>query len=105
MGKTSSSTIKMLHSLWVQSKSLRYVYSFLNENIGEHYFDKECYYMEVQIQLSEIVDLRYWLNKIKDFEKKLEISKSEIDDFKTKIRAKLHELMENVEFLKQNINV
>ncbi len=94
-GKTSADTIKALHAIRKKSKTLRYIYSFLNDAFENRYPDKEFYYKNLQRKFGEINDAEECLYLIKEFQKK--IPKGDIDNVKKEYKIRLQELLENVE--------
>lgn len=100
-GKTSADTIKALHAIRKKSKSLRYIYSFLNDAFENRYQDKESYYKNLQRKFGEINDVEDCLYLIKEFQKKS--PKGDIDNVKKGYKVRLQELLENVELFQAPI--
>ena len=97
-GTMATDSIKALHAVRIQSKSLRYIYQYLNEMTSEGYQNKVEYYKDIQNQFGNINDVHDWLNQLKANEKKLDATKSEINYAKKKLKARLQHLIEKVEF-------
>ena len=95
-GKTSSDSIKALHAVRIQSKTLRYIYHYANQIFEENYHDQVKYYKHIQNQFGDINDLQDWLNQLKKYEKKLDVSKSEMNHVKKQLKNRLHDLIENI---------
>jgi CHAD domain-containing protein len=96
-GKFTANSIKALHSVRIQSKSMRYMYHFLNETLGEDYQDKEAYYESIQNQFGDITDVQDWLFQVKTYERKIHATKNEIEHVKKNLKARLHHLIEKVD--------
>ena len=96
-GKFHSNSIKALHSLRIQSKSMRYMYHFLNETLGENYQDKEAYYESIQNQFGDINDVQDWLYQVKTYERRIHATKNEVEHVKKNLKARLHHLIEKVD--------
>ncbi len=101
-GKFTVDSIKALHSLRIHSKSMRYIYHFLNETLGENYQDKEAYYERIQNQFGDINDVQDWLSQVKAYERKIHAPKSEIEHMKKNLKARLHHLIEKVDLSQLN---
>ena len=96
-GKFTANSIKALHSVRIHSKSMRYMYHFLNETLGENYQDKEAYYESIQNQFGDINDVQDWLFQVKTYERKIHATKNEIEHVKKNLKARLHHLIEKVD--------
>jgi CHAD domain-containing protein len=106
-GKFTANSIKALHSVRIHSKSMRYMYHFLNETLGEKYQDKEAYYESIQNQFGDINDVQDWLFQVKTYERKIHATKSEVEHVKKNLKARLHHLIEKVDLsqLKRQENI
>ena len=78
-GTMATDSIKALHTIRIQSKSLRYIYHYLNEMPGEDYQDKVDYYKDIQNQYGEITDIQDWLFQLKIYEKKINAPKTRLN--------------------------
>ena len=96
-GSVATDSIKALHAVRIQSKSLRYIYHYLNEMPGEDYQDKVDFYKDIQNQFGGINDIQNWIYQIKTYEKKIDATKSEIGHVKKKLKARLQHMIEKVE--------
>ena len=96
-GTMATDSIKALHTVRIQSKSLRYIYHYLNEMPGEDYQDKVDYYKDIQNQFGEITDIQDWLCQLQIYEKKINASKSEIEYVKKQLKTRLKNLIEKVD--------
>ena len=99
-GKFNSNSIKALHSLRIQSKSMRYMYHFLNETLGGNYQDKEAFYESIQTEFGDINDVQDWLFQVKTYERKIHATKNEVEHVKKNLKARLHHLIEKVDLTK-----
>ena len=106
-GKFTANSIKALHSVRIHSKSMRYMYHFLNETLGEKYQDKEAYYESIQNQFGDINDVQDWLFQVKTYERKIHATKNEVEHIKKNLKARLHHLIEKVDLsqLKRQENI
>lgn len=102
-GKTKDATVKTLHAIRKKSKSLRYIYNYINETFGDKYQDQESFYKNLQSQFGDINDAEDWLFQIKAYEEKIKAPKRDIDDVKKELKARLQNLLEDVEFLEAPI--
>lgn len=100
-GKTAPATIKALHAVRKKSKSLRYIYNFLNETFDGHYQDMESYYKDLQQQFGDINDTKDWMLQIKAYGKKLNASKHDMNDCIEALKVRLQNLIENVNLFKR----
>ena len=96
-GTMATDSIKALHTVRIQSKSLRYIYYYLNEMPGEDYQDKVDYYKDIQNQFGDITDVQDWLFQLKIYEKKINAPKSEIEYVKKQLKTRLQNLIEKVD--------
>lgn len=96
-GTMEIDSIKALHTVRIQSKSLRYIYHYLNEMPGEDYQDKIDYYKGIQNQFGEITDIQDWLFQLTIYEKKINAPKHEIEHVKKKLKTRLQNLIEKVD--------
>jgi CHAD domain-containing protein len=103
-GKTALETVESIQSVRKIAKSLRYLFNILNEIFGENYQDKETYYKSLQLQLSKIRDAEDWLQQIKKFQSKIDAPKKEIQNVKKELKAKLKQLLEEVELPEMSVD-
>ena len=96
-GKFTANSIKALHAVRIHSKSMRYMYRFLNETLGENYQDKEVYYESIQNQFGDINDVQDWLFQVKTYERKIHATRNEVEHVKKNLKARLHHLIEKVD--------
>lgn len=99
-GKTAPDTIEAIHSVRNTSKSLRYIYNILNEFFSENDKDNESYYRDLQFKLGEINDVEDLLQQLKKLQDKIDAPKSEIQNVKKELKARLNQLIEEVEIPK-----
>ena len=95
-GKISPDSIKALHKVRIQSKALRYIYQYLHAMSGENYQDKIAYYKAIQNQFGDVNDVQDWIEQLEKYEKKIDVSKSEINYVKKQLKNRLHYLIENI---------
>lgn len=96
-GKMAPASIKALHSVRIQSKSLRYIYFYLNEMTEGDYESKTAFYKNLQNHFGEINDVQDWLHQIQKYEKKLHALKSDIDEVKKQLQTRLQKLVNAVD--------
>jgi CHAD domain-containing protein len=96
--KKWSNRLKSLHSVRKRSKSLRYIYSYLNEIFEDLYLDKVTYFKNIQRQLNEVVDLEDRLVQLKANDKKIDAPKSEIKAVKKSLKTGLLQHLAEIQF-------
>ena len=96
-GKMAPASIKALHSVRIQSKSLRYIYFYLNEMSEGDYESKTAFYKNLQNHFGEINDIQDFLYQIQKYEKKLHASKSDIEEVKKQLQTRLQQLVDAVD--------
>ncbi|KGP72656.1 CHAD domain-containing protein [Pontibacillus yanchengensis] len=96
-GKNDKSSLKALHSVRIEAKALRYICKYLGDMYGKPYKKKAKQYKEVQRNLGDINDLRDFLKEIKQNQKKVDVSKQQIQQVKDQLNQELEDLLESVE--------
>lgn len=95
--KTSENTVEVLHYIRKKAKSLRYVYTFLDEVFGEKYQFKVDYYKVLQRRLGEIIDLDDRLMLLKTFEKEIDAPKKDVKAMRSYLKRRLKHLIDNID--------
>ncbi|MYL54307.1 CHAD domain-containing protein [Pontibacillus yanchengensis] len=96
-GKNDKSSLKTLHSVRIKAKALRYICKYLGDMYGKPYKKKAKQYKEVQRNLGDINDLRDFLKEIKQNQKKVDVSKQQIQQVRGQLNQELVELLESFE--------
>lgn len=95
-GKQAAQSIKALHKVRIQAKTLRYMYADLASLMGRDFSKKEQYYKCIQSQFGDINDVQDWLDKLERYEEKLNASQEEIASVRGKWQRRLNVLIEEV---------